>query len=128
MQITAVSRSIQPKHRPKFTSFSTSELCGTDEGSKSTSFRSKGRQPAGLVGSREFIQSIYCFSEAFMYSLRSGLSTFFGKNCEVCLNTKQYNKQEMKKVSAIARHEGRQSCAEKASAVSLPFNKTQNTL
>jgi hypothetical protein len=86
MQITAVSSSIQPKHRPNFTSFSTSELCGTDEGSKNTSFRSKGR-------SREF------------------LDTFFGK-----------------KVSAIARHEGRQSCAEKASAVSLPFNKTQNTL
>nr|WP_294900735.1 hypothetical protein [uncultured Pedobacter sp.] len=52
--------------------FSTSELCGTDEGNKSTSFLSKGR-------SREF------------------LDTFFGK-----------------KVSAIARHEGRQGCAEKA--------------
>ena len=54
------------------TSFSTSELCGTDKESKSTSFRSKGR-------SREF------------------LGTFFGK-----------------KVPAIARHEGRQGCAEMA--------------
>jgi len=76
---------IQPKHRPKFTLFSTSELCGTDEGSKSTSFHSKGR-------SREF------------------LGTFSGE-----------------KVSAIARHEGRKDCAEKASAVSLPFNKIQNS-
>ena len=72
IQVTAVFRSIQPKYRPMLAFFSTSELCGTDEGNKSTSFLSKGR-------SREF------------------LDTFFGK-----------------KVSAIARHEGRQGCAEKA--------------
>ena len=71
-QIKSVSHSIQPKQRPKFTLFSTSELCGIDEGNKSTSFNSKGR-------SREF------------------LGTFFGK-----------------KVPAIARHEGRKGCADKA--------------
>jgi hypothetical protein len=48
--------SIEPKYRPMFTSFSTSELCGTDEETKSASFDSKGR-------SREF------------------LGTFFGKKC-----------------------------------------------
>ena len=89
------------------TLFSTSELCGTDEEGKSTSFNSKGR-------SREFIQLIYCFLNAFMCSLRSGLGTFFGKTCEACLNAKQENTQEMKKVPAIARHEGRKGCAEKA--------------
>ncbi|HTN19923.1 MAG TPA: glycoside hydrolase family 43 protein [Pelobium sp.] len=67
------------------TSFSTSELCGTDEGSKSTSYCSKGR-------SREF------------------LGTFFGK-----------------KVPANARHEGRQGCAEKATAVSFEFKHIRNT-
>jgi hypothetical protein len=42
MQITAVSRSIQPKHRPMLTFFSTSELCGTEEESKSNPFVAKG--------------------------------------------------------------------------------------
>jgi hypothetical protein len=42
------------------------------------------------------------------------LGTFFGKTCEACLNAKQCNKQEMKKVPATARHEGRKACAEKA--------------
>ena len=42
------SHSIQPKHRSKFTLFSTLELCGTDEGTRSTSYHSKGR-------SREFL-------------------------------------------------------------------------
>jgi len=72
VQTMVAPRSIQPKHRLKLASFSTSELCGTDERSKSTTFHSKGR-------SREF------------------LGTFFGK-----------------KVPAVARHEGRQGCTEKA--------------
>ncbi|WP_442795972.1 hypothetical protein [Pelobium manganitolerans] len=80
-QTTVVSCSIKPKHRPKSCLFSTLELCGTDEGSKSTSFHSKGR-------SREFLR------------------TFFGK-----------------KVPAIARHEGRQGCAEKALEAKPMFSK-----
>ncbi|HTN20555.1 MAG TPA: hypothetical protein VL125_08775 [Pelobium sp.] len=67
------------------TLFSTSELCGTGERSKSTTFHSKGR-------SREF------------------LGTFFGK-----------------KVPAVARHEGRQGCVEKALSTKFTFNKTQNS-
>jgi len=38
----AIFRSIQPQHRLEFTLFSTSELCGTDGGNKSTSFLAKG--------------------------------------------------------------------------------------
>lgn len=45
-------RSIQPKHRLMSTFFSTSELCGIDDGSKSTSFNSKGR-------SREFLGTFF---------------------------------------------------------------------
>ena len=37
-----VSHSVQRKHRLEFTLFSTLELCGTDEESKSTSFLAKG--------------------------------------------------------------------------------------
>ena len=45
-------RSIQPKHKPKLSSFSTSELCGIGEEIKSTSFCSKG-------GSREFLSTFF---------------------------------------------------------------------
>ncbi|HTN19395.1 MAG TPA: hypothetical protein VL125_02925 [Pelobium sp.] len=52
IEITVVSRSIQPKHRPMLTSFSTSELCGTGEESESTTYYSKGR-------SREFLGTFF---------------------------------------------------------------------
>jgi hypothetical protein len=49
-----IMRSLHPKYGPKFTFFSTLELCGIDEENKSTSSHSKGR-------SREFF--VYFFAE-----------------------------------------------------------------